>query len=158
MMDLDDITGTIVDTALTIHRDLGPGLLESVYEAVLARLLERANLRVERQRLVRIEYEGLHFDEAFRADLFVEQQVLVEVKSLEKLGPVHGKQLLTYLRLMDLRVGLLVNFGAPTLKDGLHLRFGSEPKDDQPICPWLDQNGVTCISTGPDTWWRADAA
>ncbi|HEU4630862.1 MAG TPA: GxxExxY protein [Gemmatimonadaceae bacterium] len=120
MRELDDVTGTIVDAAVKIHRALGPGLLESVYEAVLARELERRGLRVARQQTIPVVYDGIAFDEGFRADLVVEGCVIVELKSLEKLAPVHAKQLLTYLRLADLRIGLLVNFGAATLKEGLH--------------------------------------
>ena len=117
---LDDITGAIIDSAMKIHRELGPGLLESVYEVVLARDVERRGFRVERHRPVRIEYEGMVFDEGFRADLVVEARVIVELKSVERLAPVHSKQLLTYLRLMRLEVGLLINFGHGTLKEGLH--------------------------------------
>jgi GxxExxY protein len=119
MMELDDITGAIVDAAIKIHQDLGPGLLESVYEAVLARALERRGLRIERQKIIRFEYDGMVFEEGFRTDLLVEGCVVVELKSVEKLAPVHGKQLLTYLRLMNLPVGLLINFGAATVKEGL---------------------------------------
>lgn len=117
---LDDITGEIVDAAYKLHAGLGPGLLESVYEAVLCRDLQRRGLRIERQRSVSFEYDGLHFADGLRIDLVVESQVIVEIKSVEKLLPVHPKQLLTYLRLMRLQVGLLINFGAPTLKEGLH--------------------------------------
>lgn len=117
---LDDITGAVVDSALRLHKGLGPGLLESVYEMVLSRDLERRGLRVERQRPVAFEYEGLSFSDGFPVDLIVESQVVLEIKSVERLLPVHHKQLLTYLRLMKLQVGLLINFGAPTLKEGLH--------------------------------------
>jgi GxxExxY protein len=117
---LDDITGAVVDASLTIHRELGPGLLESVYEAVLARALERRGLKIERQRALRFEYDGMIFDEGLRLDLLVESLIVVELKSVEKLAPVHSKQVLTYLRLLKLPVGLLINFGAATLKDGLH--------------------------------------
>ena len=120
MKHLDDITGAIIDAAVKIHKELGPGLLESVYETVLARALERRAFIVERQRLICFEYDGMLFEEGFRADLLVEGQVIAELKSVDKLGPVHGKQLLTYLRLTNLRVGLLINFGAATLKEGLH--------------------------------------
>ena len=120
MRNLDDVTEAIIDTAIQIHRALGPGLLESVDEAVLARALEKRGLHVDRQPVVRFEYDGLVFDEGFRADLVVDHQVLVELKSVERLAPVHGKQLLTYLRLMNKRVGLLINFGGNTLKEGLH--------------------------------------
>jgi iron complex transport system substrate-binding protein len=117
---LDDVTGDIVDSSLRLHRSLGPGLLESVYETVLARDLARRGLTVERQKPVSFDYDGLRFEDAFRLDLLVEGAVVVEIKSVEKLHPVHHKQVLTYLRLMNVSVGLLINFGAPTLKEGLH--------------------------------------
>src|SRR5262249_23720527 len=94
-------------------------LLESVYEAVLARELQRRGLRVERQAPVSFVFDEMHFDEGFRADLLVESNVIVELKSHEKLAPVHSKQTLTYLRLMNLPVGLLIKFGGATLKEGL---------------------------------------
>lgn len=117
---LDDITGEIVDAAYKLHAGLGPGLLESVYEVVLSRDLERRGLRIERQKSLSFEYDGLRFNDAFRIDLLVESSVVVEIKSVERLSPVHPKQLLTYLRLMKLRVGLLINFGAPIIKEGIH--------------------------------------
>ena len=120
MKELDDITGAIIDEAMKIHQELGPGLLESVYEAVLARALERRGEHVERQKVVRFEYDGMIFEEGFRVDLIVDARVVVELKSVEMLAPVHSKQLLTYLRLMNLPVGLLINFGGATLKEGLH--------------------------------------
>lgn len=120
MMELDEITGAIVDSAMKIHIDLGPGLLESVYEVVLAKALQKRGLQVERQKAIQFEYDGIVFEEGFRADLLVEGRVIVELKSVEKLAPVHSKQLLTYLRLMNLPVGLLINFGSATLKEGLH--------------------------------------
>lgn len=119
-MELDDITGAVIDAAVKIHKGLGPGLLESVYEMVLARELERRGFHVERQKPVSFEYDGMNFDEGFRVDLLVEGCVVVELKSVENLAPVHSKQLLTYLRVLNLRVGLLLNFGAATLKEGLH--------------------------------------
>ena len=120
MKELDDITGAIVDASVKIHMELGPGLLESVYEVVLARALEKRGFLVERQKAIRFEYDGIVFEEGFRADILVEDRVIVEIKSVEKIAPVHSKQLLTYLRLMNLPVGLLINFGAATLKEGLH--------------------------------------
>ncbi len=117
--DLDGITGAVIDEALRLHRDLGPGLLESVYEAVLAKMLVLRGLSVERQKQVAFEYAGIQFDEGLRVDLLVEGRVVVELKSVERLAPVHGKQLLTYLRLLELPVGLLINFGGATLKEGL---------------------------------------
>lgn len=117
--DLDSVTGEIVDAAYKLHTALGPGLLESVYEIVLARDLERRGLAVQRQMGLSFEYEGLHFREALRIDLLVERTVVIEIKSVEKLAPVHPKQVLTYLRLLGLPVGFLLNFGAAHLKDGL---------------------------------------
>ena len=119
-MELDEITGQIVDAAYKIHSRLGPGLLESVYQALLAKELERRGLRVQQHEPVLFEFDGLTFDDGLRPDLLVEGIVVVELKSLEKLAPVHSKQLLTYLRLLNLSVGLLINFGAATLKEGLH--------------------------------------
>jgi GxxExxY protein len=133
MMTLDDITGEIVDASIRVHQDLGPGLLESVYEAILSKVLTRRGLTVERQKPVCFEYDGISFDDGFRVDLLVEGRVVVELKSVEKVVPVHSKQLLTYLRLMNLPVGLLINFGAATLKEGLHrivnnLDFSASPR------------------------------
>lgn len=118
--ELNAITGATIDAAVGIHSRLGPGLLESVYEAILARDLARRGYRVERQKPVSFEFEGLEFDNAFRADLIVQDAVIVEVKSVAVLPPVFHKQVLTYRRLMDLRVGLLLNFGVPLLKQGIH--------------------------------------
>jgi len=131
-VELDEITGAIVDTAIRIHQGLGPGLLETVYEIVLMRSLERRGLRVQRQQWINIEFDGMVFQEAFKYDLLVEECVLVEIKSLEKLGPVHGKQLLTYLRLMNLQVGLLINFGESTLKEGLQRIVNQLPSSASP--------------------------
>ena len=129
---LDDITGAIVDAAVKIHMELGPGLLESVYEAVLARALEKRGFHVERQKVIRFEYDGMVFEEGFRTDLLVEGRVVVELKSVEKLAPVHSKQVLTYLRLMNLPVGLLIIFGAATLKEGLHRIVNNLPTSASP--------------------------
>ena len=120
MRSLDEITGVIIDAAMQIHKALGPGLLESVYEAIMARELERRGFHVVRQKRVSFEYNGMRFFEGFRIDLLVEECVVVELKSVEELAPVHYKQVLTYLRLINLRIGLLLNFGAGTLKEGLH--------------------------------------
>ena len=117
---LDEITGSIVDAAIKLHQGLGPGLLESVYECLLAKELSRRGFRVERQKQISFDFDGLHFDEGFRADLLVEGRVVVELKSVETISPVHKKQLLTYLRLLHLPVGLLINFGSATLREGLH--------------------------------------
>jgi len=131
-MELDDITGAIVDASIKIHQDLGPGLLESVYEAVLARSLEKRGFRVERQKVICFEYDGMLFNEGFRIDLLVEGRVVVELKSVENLAAVHGKQVLTYLRLMNLPVGLLINFGGATLKEGLKRVVNNLPATSSP--------------------------
>lgn len=119
MRTLDEVTGEIIDASIKLHQDLGPGLLESVYEVILEKVLVRRGYTVERQKPICFEYDGISFSDGFRVDLLVDGRVVVELKSVEKLAPVHSKQLLTYLRLMNLPVGLLINFGAATLKEGL---------------------------------------
>ena len=114
----NEIADRVMDAAFQIHRELGPGLLESVYEVILARKLTDTGLVVERQVPVPIQFQGILFDEGFRADLYVEQKVIIELKSVERLQPVHSKQLLTYLRLTGCRLGLLINFGENLMKDG----------------------------------------
>ena len=118
-MNENQIAKEVVDAAVKVHTKLGPGLLESVYEAVLARELERRGLSVERQVPIPIEYEGLRFDEGFRADIIVDGKVILELKSVEQLAKVHHKQLFTYLKLADKRLGLLLNFGADLMKEGI---------------------------------------
>jgi GxxExxY protein len=118
-MNVEELSSIVVDTAFHLHRRIGPGLLESVYESLLSGLLERRRLRVERQVLIEFDFDGVHFSEGLRLDLLVERSVVVELKSVERLAPVHPKQLLTYLRLLNLPVGLLINFGAPTFKEGI---------------------------------------
>jgi iron complex transport system substrate-binding protein len=115
---IDQISGKILDLSIAIHRELGPGLLESVYETVLAGKLAQLGYMVDRQRPIDIEYDGMRFEAAFRIDLLVNGQVLIEVKSVEQLNAVHAKQLLTYLRLTKQPLGLLINFGGATLKEG----------------------------------------
>lgn len=133
MVDVEKCASLAVDCGLDIHRNLGPGLLESVYEAVLEASLIRRGAAVQRQKLIDIEYEGMLLREGFRADLLVEGTLIIEVKSVERFAPVHGKQLLTYLRLTKQPLGLLMNFGAPTFREGLkrivnnHSDLGSSP-------------------------------
>ena len=115
----NELAKVVVDAAFKVHSALGPGLLESVYEVVLAHELRGRGLRVERQVPISIVYDGLILDEAFRADLLVENLLIVEIKSTESSPPVHKKQLLTYLRLSGHKLGLLINFGAPLIKDGI---------------------------------------
>ena len=117
--DIEQLVKVVIDTGLKLHIDLGPGLMESVYEAVLAARLEKLGMRVRRQAPIKIEMDGLVFPEAFRADLVVENVLLIELKSIENLMPVHAKQVITYLRLANLPIGLLMNFGTDQFKDGL---------------------------------------
>ena len=114
----NDIADRIMDAAFQLHRELGPGLLESVYEVILSRQLTEMGLAVERQVPIPVNFRGVAFDEGFRADIFVGQKVIIELKSVERLQPVHSKQLFTYLRLSGCRLGLLINFGKYLLKDG----------------------------------------
>lgn len=118
MTDIDRISGDVLDAAIRLHRELGPGLLESVYEMVLSGQLARMGYRVARQHPVDIEFDGLRFEAAFRIDILVEDRLLIEIKSIDRLHAAHAKQLLTYLRLTRQPVGLLINFGGATLKEG----------------------------------------
>ena len=115
----DVLAKRVLDEAFRLHTELGPGLLESVYEQVLAARLRKAGLRVEAQKSISIVVDDLTIPEAFRADLVIEGKLIVELKSVEEMKPVFAKQLLTYLRLSGLRLGLLLNFGAPSLKNGI---------------------------------------
>jgi iron complex transport system substrate-binding protein len=119
VVQLEKITGAIIEASILIHRRLGPGVFESVYETVLASMLTRRGLIIERQRLVGFTFDDMRFDQGFRVDLLVEGCVIVEVKSVDRVVAAHRKQLLTYLRLTNLRVGLLLNFGAETMKEGV---------------------------------------
>ena len=117
---IEELASIVVDCAFHLHSDLGPGLLETVYEAILTKLLEDKGLQVERQKPVPIHYQGVELNEGFRLDILLEKELVIELKSVENIHPVHSKQLLTYLRLMNLPLGLLINFGAPLMKEGLH--------------------------------------
>src|SRR5665213_276414 len=116
----NEISAIIVDVAVDVHRRLGPGLLESVYHAVLGHELAKRGLRVERQTPIPVEWDGLRMEIGFRADLIVGGKVLIELKSVETIAAVHKKQLLTYLRLTKIQLGLLLNFGASLMKDGIY--------------------------------------
>ena len=118
-MEMNKITGAIVSAAYSIHEEVGPGVFESVYESVLADILVSQGFRVQRQALIPIRFRGKTYDEGFRADLIVEGRVIVEVKSVERLAPIHKKQVMTYLKLSGLPVGLLINFGGEFLKGNI---------------------------------------
>lgn len=117
--ELNQLTSIVIEECIRIHRELGPGLLESVYETVLAGALDRRGLKVDRQLPVDIHYDGLNFPKAFRIDLLVDGCLVLEIKSVERLQNLHAKQLLTYLRLTDRRLGLLLNFSGETMKEGI---------------------------------------
>jgi GxxExxY protein len=119
MAEIEELASCVIDTAKGIHIDIGPGLLESVYEHLLADRLQKQGLKVSRQMPVSATIDGFNFPDAFRLDLLVEDRLLIELKSIERLAPVHAKQTLTYLRLMKLPLGLLINFGGITLKEGI---------------------------------------
>ena len=131
MHDIEDIARTTIDCGFHLHRDLGPGLLESVYETLLAAALQQRGLGVERQKPIDVTYAGTEFRDAFRVDLMVEGRLIVELKSAERLAPVHTKQLLTYLRLTGQPLGLLMNFGAETFRDGLRRVMNYHPSVPQ---------------------------
>lgn len=115
----EEIARIVIDCGLRLHREVGPGLLESVYETVLANRLMKAALKVDRQKPIQIRIDEITFPDAFRADLLVEDILLIEIKSVERIAPVHHKQTLTYLRLMNLPLGLLINFGGETFREGV---------------------------------------
>jgi GxxExxY protein len=124
-MTINEITGAIITAAMKVHTALGPGLLESAYEACLVYELEKMGLRVERQKPVPVVYDGIKVDCGFRADVLVEGQVVAELKAKESLHPIDESQLLSHLRLMGLRVGLLINFHVVSLKDGIRRMVNS---------------------------------
>jgi len=118
-MNENELSRIIVDAAFKIHTKLGPGLLESVYEATLAYELENRGLNIMRQQAIPVVYEEVKLDLGFRADIIVNQKVVLEVKSAEAIAPVHAKQLRTYLKLMDMKLGLLINFNVNLIKEGI---------------------------------------
>jgi GxxExxY protein len=115
----NEITKIVIDCAYKIHSTLGPGLLESAYQAILVHELRKRNIEFESEIPMPIHYENINLDVGFRADLIVENKVIIELKSVEKVAEVHKKQLLTYLRISGLHVGLLINFGAPLIREGI---------------------------------------
>lgn len=119
MGDIEDVVAVAIDCGFHLHKELGPGVLESVYEALLAERLKKRGLSVERQKALPIVFDGLALAEGFRVDLLVDGQLIIEVKSVERLSPLHSKQLLTYIRLAKQPVGLLMNFGGETFREGL---------------------------------------
>jgi iron complex transport system substrate-binding protein len=117
--ELERIAKDVVDAAMKLHIALGPGLLESVYTVLLEKKLQDRGYAVEREKVIPVEFEGVKFEMGFRADLIINGCFIVELKSVERLAPVHAKQLLTYLKLTGMRLGLLINFGEERLRDGI---------------------------------------
>ncbi len=115
----NEIGKIVVDCAVRLHKELGPGLLETVYEVLLAHFLQEAGLKVKRQISIPVQFRGIQFDEGFRADIIVEDEVILELKSVENVGKAHKKQVLTYLKLTGKKLGYLLNFGAGMMKDGI---------------------------------------
>jgi GxxExxY protein len=134
---VDHLAREAVDAAYHVHRSIGPGLLESAYEAILAEHLRRRGFVVDRQVPIEISFEGLSIPDAFRADLLLENRLLIELKSVERLAPVHHKQVLTYIRLMNLPLGLLINFGAELFRDGTKRIINNRPLGA--LAPWRDK-------------------
>ncbi len=118
-MDINNLTGKVIGAAIEVHKTLGPGLLESVYEECLCRELQLSKISYERQKSLPVEYKGAMLDCGYRLDLVVEGRLIVELKSCDTLQPIHEAQLLTYLKLTNIKVGLLINFNVPVLKDGI---------------------------------------
>jgi GxxExxY protein len=119
MRDIDDLTRDVIGVAIRLHSQLGPGMLESVYETLLAGRLVDLGFSVDRQMPIHLEFDGVNFSDVARVDLLIDKRLVLEIKSVERFHPVHAKQLLTYLRLLNLPVGLLINFGEVRLKDGI---------------------------------------
>ena len=141
-MDIEDICNIIVDSAFKLHVDIGSGLLESAYEAILAAKLKSRGLRVERQVPIDIEYDGVRLPAAFRLDLLVENSVILEIKSVEKALPVHAKQVITYLRLTNLSHGFVINFGTAMFKDGIR-RLLNDRTSSVSSCLRANKIGIT---------------
>jgi GxxExxY protein len=118
-MELNQISGKIIECSIKVHRALGPGMLESAYEACLFYELHKSGLKVEKQVTLPINYDGVIIDAGYRIDLFVENEVIVELKAVDKLHPIHKAQLLSYLKLSNKKLGLLINFNVKLLTDGL---------------------------------------
>ena len=118
-MEINDLTGEVIGAAIEVHKALGPGLLESTYEECLCIELGLRNIPYERQMQIPIEYKGVNLDHAYRLDIVVPNKLIVELKACESLEPIHDAQLLTYLKLSGIKIGLLINFNVPVLKEGI---------------------------------------
>ena len=139
-MEIEHICSLVVDAAFKLHKDIGPGLLESAYETILAAKLEDMGLGVDRQVPIDIQYDQVHLPAAFRVNLLVDKRVIIEIKSVEKTLPVHAKQVITYLRLTNLTHGFVINFGTPMFKDGIKRLLNDRPSSVS-SCLRANQNG-----------------
>ena len=139
-MEIEHICSLVVDAAFKLHKDIGPGLLESAYETILAAKLEDMGLVVDRQVPIDIQYDQVHLPAAFRVDLLVDKRIIIEIKSVEKTLPVHAKQVITYLRLTNLTHGFVINFGTPMFKDGIKRLLNDRPSSVS-SCLRANQNG-----------------
>jgi GxxExxY protein len=146
VQDIDQISHDVIGVAMRLHRDIGPGLLESVYETLLAGRLAAMGYRVDRQWAINIIFDGMEFTEVARVDLLIDERLVVEIKSVDNLNPVYPKQVITYLKLLHLPVGLLINFGETTLKQGIR-RLVNDHKDSALSAP-LRENHSTQASDG----------
>ncbi len=147
-MNENEVGRIVVDCAIRLHMELGPGLLENVYEVLLSHQIQKTGLHVQRQVPVPIEFHGIRFDEGFRADMIVERKVILELKSVESISKAHKKQVLTYLRLTGLKLGYLLNFGQALMKDGIY-RIVNGTLDGKPVSHTetqrhKDSHMVTC--------------
>lgn len=124
-MDINELTGTVIEIAIKIHNTIGPGCFEKVYEEVLYYELQKRNLDVERQLLLPFEYESLLIKDAYKIDLLIENKLVIEIKSIEHVLPVHFKQVMTYLKLVNLKNGMLLNFKVNQMKEGIHRVFNN---------------------------------
>ena len=161
-MDENAIGKQVVEAAVQIHRELGPGLFEMVYEVVLARELEHRGLRVERQVPVPIVHGGLRFEEGLRADLIVEGKVILELKSVEQLSKVHAKQVFTYLKLTGLKLGFLLNFGAGLMKDAIERVVNGLPEPSLGVfASWRETptraERAAAVDGGRALWFQSNA-
>jgi GxxExxY protein len=125
-MEINQLTGIVLDVCINIHKDIGPGCFERVYEEILYYELHKKGIKIERQMVMPISYNDLFISDAYRIDLLVDDKLIIEIKSVEKLIAVHFKQVMTYLRLMKLKNGLLLNFNVEWMKDGFHRVFNNE--------------------------------
>jgi GxxExxY protein len=125
-MEINDLSGNVLDACIKIHTEIGPGCFEKVYEETLYYELSKRNLQVEQQIVLPIEYEGLTIYDAYKIDLLVENRLVLEIKSVERINPVHFKQVRTYLKLMKLKNGILLNFNVEWMKDGFHRVFNND--------------------------------